>query len=181
MSAAFRFWWMARRLPCTWTSTSAISIATSSLHGPQALWPTGIACSTASRASRRNAAVQRRRRDDPRCVEERVTYGDPPHRFEAGTPAIVQAVGLGAAIDYVNSIGKARIRAMRMSSSNTHTSSSARSFTALRIMAMPKGRADRLVRSERSASPRCRHVIDREGVAVRAGTHCVMPLLARTD
>src|SRR6516162_5043953 len=40
-----------------------------------------------------------------------VTYGDPPHKFEAGTPAIVEAVGLGAAIDYVNSIGKERIAA----------------------------------------------------------------------
>ena len=43
--------------------------------------------------------------------EDRVTYGEPPHRFEAGTPPIVQAIGLGAAIDYVQSIGKARIRA----------------------------------------------------------------------
>ena len=34
-----------------------------------------------------------------------VTYGDPPHKFEAGTPPIVEAIGLGAAIDYVNSIG----------------------------------------------------------------------------
>ncbi len=40
-----------------------------------------------------------------------VTYGDPPHKFEAGTPAIVEAIGLGAAIDYVNSIGKERIAA----------------------------------------------------------------------
>jgi len=38
-----------------------------------------------------------------------VTYGDPPHKFEAGTPAIVEAIGLGAAIDYVSSIGKDRI------------------------------------------------------------------------
>ena len=43
--------------------------------------------------------------------EDRITYGEPPHRFEAGTPSIVQAIGLGAAIDYVGSIGKARIRA----------------------------------------------------------------------
>src|SRR6476620_7836567 len=43
--------------------------------------------------------------------QDRVTYGEPPYRFEAGTPAIVQAIGLGAAIEYVNSIGKARIRA----------------------------------------------------------------------
>src|SRR6201981_506444 len=40
-----------------------------------------------------------------------VTEGDPPHKFEAGTPPIVQAIGLGAAIDYVNSVGKERIAA----------------------------------------------------------------------
>src|SRR5499433_564308 len=43
--------------------------------------------------------------------QDRITYGEPPHKFEAGTPAIVQAIGLGAAIDYVSSVGKARIRA----------------------------------------------------------------------
>src|SRR4249920_618569 len=43
--------------------------------------------------------------------EDRVIYGEPPHRFEAGTPPIVQAIGLGAAIDYIQSIGKSRIRA----------------------------------------------------------------------
>src|SRR6201988_3836373 len=43
--------------------------------------------------------------------EDRITYGEPPHKFEAGTPSIVQAIGLGAAIDYVNAIGKPRIRA----------------------------------------------------------------------
>src|SRR5215470_4099035 len=42
--------------------------------------------------------------------EDRIIYGELPHKFEAGTPPIVQAIGLGAAIDYVNSIGKARIR-----------------------------------------------------------------------
>src|SRR6202522_3203119 len=44
-------------------------------------------------------------------TQDNVTYGDPPHKFEAGTPSIVQAIGLGAAIDYVNSIGRAPIRA----------------------------------------------------------------------
>ncbi len=43
--------------------------------------------------------------------EDRITYGEPPHRFEAGTPPIVQAIGLGAALDYIQSVGKARIRA----------------------------------------------------------------------
>ena len=55
--------------------------------------------------------VQRRRRDDPRSRQDVVTYGDPPHKFEAGTPPIVQAIGLGAAIDYIDSIGKDRIAA----------------------------------------------------------------------
>src|ERR1043165_5518895 len=42
--------------------------------------------------------------------EDRITYGDPPHKFEAGTPPIVQAIGLGAALDYIHSIGNPRIR-----------------------------------------------------------------------
>src|SRR6478735_2259630 len=44
-------------------------------------------------------------------TQDNVTYGDPPYKFEAGTPSIVQAIGLGAALDYVGSIGKARIHA----------------------------------------------------------------------
>src|ERR1700723_725572 len=43
--------------------------------------------------------------------KETVSYNQPPHRFEAGTPPIVQAIGLGAALDYVEGIGRARIRA----------------------------------------------------------------------
>src|SRR5437773_5585689 len=42
--------------------------------------------------------------------QDRISYGDPPHKFEAGTPPIVQAIGLGPAIDYVNAVGKPRIR-----------------------------------------------------------------------
>ena len=43
-------------------------------------------------------------------TRETVSYNHPPHRFEAGTPPIVQAVGLGAALDYIEGIGRARIR-----------------------------------------------------------------------
>ena len=42
---------------------------------------------------------------------EKTTYAPPPHRFEAGTPPIVEAIGLGAAIDYVSAIGMERIAA----------------------------------------------------------------------
>ena len=44
-------------------------------------------------------------------TRETITYNHPPHRFEAGTPPIVQAIGLGAALDYMEGIGRARIRA----------------------------------------------------------------------
>ena len=43
--------------------------------------------------------------------KDNVTYNDPPHRFEAGTPPIVQAVGLGAALDYMREVGRAKIHA----------------------------------------------------------------------
>lgn len=44
-------------------------------------------------------------------TEDRVTYNDPPHRFEAGTPPIVQAIGLGYALDYMEKVGREAIRA----------------------------------------------------------------------
>ena len=44
-------------------------------------------------------------------TRDRITCNHPPHRFEAGTPPIVQAIGLGAALDYMEGIGRARIRA----------------------------------------------------------------------
>ena len=47
--------------------------------------------------------------NEVRC--EGITYNDPPHRFEAGTPPIVQAIGLGAALDYMDRIGRERIAA----------------------------------------------------------------------
>ena len=89
--------------------------------------------------------------------EDRVTYGDPPHKFEAGTPPIVQAIGLGAAIDYVNSIGKARIRAHEDGLVALRAGAAARDQLAAhhRHTRKEKG-ADRLVRDEGRASARRR-------------------------
>jgi cysteine desulfurase / selenocysteine lyase len=111
--------------------------------------------------------------------EDRVTYGDPPHKFEAGTPPIVQAVGLGAAIDYINGIGKARIRAhehdlMRYAHDRLGE------INSLRIIGKAKDKGAIVSFEMKGAHPHdVATVIDRAGVAVRAGTHCVMPLLAR--
>ncbi len=111
--------------------------------------------------------------------QDRITYGDPPYKFEAGTPAIVQAVGLGAAIDYVNSVGKARIRAHeRELVKYAHERLGA--LNSLRIIGNAKEKGPIVSFEMKGAHPHdVATIIDRAGVAVRAGTHCVMPLLAR--
>jgi cysteine desulfurase / selenocysteine lyase len=111
--------------------------------------------------------------------EDWITYGEPPYKFEAGTPAIVQAIGLGAAIDYVNSVGKPRIRA--------HEGALVRfaherlgQINSLRIIGNAPDKGPVVSFEMKGAHPHdVATIIDRSGVAVRAGTHCVMPLLAR--
>ncbi len=111
--------------------------------------------------------------------QDEVTYGDPPHRFEAGTPAIVQAVGLGAALDYIQSIGKPRIRAHEQELV-TYAHDRLRELNAVRIIGTPREKGAIISFEIKGAHPHdVATVIDRAGVAVRAGTHCVMPLLAR--
>ena len=108
-----------------------------------------------------------------------VTYGEPPHRFEAGTPAIVQAIGLGAAIDYINSIGKSRIRAHE-SSLLAYADKKLREINSLRIIGNAAEKGPLLSFEMKSAHAHdFATVLDRAGVAVRAGTHCAMPLLER--
>jgi len=111
--------------------------------------------------------------------EDHITYGDPPHKFEAGTPAIVQAIGFGAAIDYVQSIGKARIRTHETDVVK-YAHERLRAINSLRILGTAKEKGAIVSFEMKGAHPHdVATVIDRAGVAVRAGTHCVMPLLAR--
>jgi cysteine desulfurase/selenocysteine lyase len=112
-------------------------------------------------------------------AQDWVTYGDPPHKFEAGTPAIVEAIGLGAAIDYVNSVGKERIAAHEHDLL-TYAQDRLREINSLRIIGTAKNKGPVISFSMEGAHPHdIATVIDRQGVAVRAGTHCVMPLLER--
>ena len=111
--------------------------------------------------------------------QDRITYGDPPHKFEAGTPSIVQAIGLGAAIDYVNSIGRAPIRAHEKALL-TYATDRLREINSLKIIGAARDKGAIVSFEMKGAHPHdVATVIDRAGVAVRAGTHCVMPLLAR--
>jgi cysteine desulfurase / selenocysteine lyase len=108
-----------------------------------------------------------------------VTYGEPPHKFEAGTPSIVQAIGLGAALDYVASVGRPRIRAHEAGLLG-YAHDRLREINSLRIFGAAKDKGAIVSFEMKGAHPHdVATIIDRSGVAVRAGTHCVMPLLAR--
>jgi cysteine desulfurase / selenocysteine lyase len=111
--------------------------------------------------------------------EDVVTYNTLPHRFEAGTPPIVQAIGLGAAIDYVNGFGKAAIRAHE-DELVKYAHQRLSEINSLRIIgnAQEKGAIVSFT-FENAHAHDVATVIDRYGVAVRAGTHCTMPLLKR--
>jgi cysteine desulfurase / selenocysteine lyase len=111
--------------------------------------------------------------------EDRITYGDPPHKFEAGTPPIVEAIGLGAAVDYIESIGKERIRAHEHDLLE-YAQEQLREINSLKIIGTAKGKGAIISFELKEAHAHdFATIIDRSGVAVRAGTHCAMPLLAR--
>jgi cysteine desulfurase / selenocysteine lyase len=111
--------------------------------------------------------------------EDRITYGDPPHKFEAGTPSIVQAIGLGAAIDYLTSIGKARTRAHE-DGLLKYAQERLREINTVRIFGNARQKGPIVSFNMQGAHAHdVATIIDRSGVAVRAGTHCTMPLLAR--
>jgi cysteine desulfurase/selenocysteine lyase len=108
-----------------------------------------------------------------------ITYNDLPHKFEAGTPPIVQAIGLGAAIDYVDGLGKERI-ATHEEALREHAHFELRRMNSIRIIGNAPGKGAIVSFEMKGAHAHdVATVIDRSGVAVRAGTHCAMPLLTR--
>ena len=108
-----------------------------------------------------------------------VTYADPPHRFEAGTPAIVQAIGLGAALDYMEGIGLDAIAAHE-ADLRDYAMARLSEINSLRVFGRARDKGAIVSFNIEGAHPHdVSTVIDRSGVAVRAGTHCTQPLLAR--
>ncbi|HRK24723.1 MAG TPA: cysteine desulfurase [Beijerinckiaceae bacterium] len=111
--------------------------------------------------------------------EDRVTYGAPPHRFEAGTPPIVPAAGLAAALGYINGLGKATIRAHE-DDLVAYAHERLRAINSLRIVGQARSKGAIVSFSFPNAHAHdIATIIDRHGIAVRAGTHCTMPLLKR--
>ena len=112
---------------------------------------------------------------------EKTTWAKLPHKFEAGTPAIAQAIGLGAAIDYVNSLGLEQIGAHEQDLLNYATQQLS-GIDGLHLVGTARAKAGVLSFTLDCAHPHdIATVIDQAGVAVRAGHHCAQPLMARLD
>jgi cysteine desulfurase/selenocysteine lyase len=106
------------------------------------------------------------------------TFAAPPHRFEAGTPMIAQAVALGAAVDYVTALGRDEIRAHE-SALTVHALDGLQSIPGLRIVG-PTTSVDRGAAISFTL-PRVHphdvaQLLDEQGIAVRAGHHCARPV-----
>jgi cysteine desulfurase/selenocysteine lyase len=110
---------------------------------------------------------------------EHVTYNEPPHRFEAGTPPIVQAIGLGAAIDYVEGVGHEAAQAHEAELTGYAMERLGR-INSLRLIGTAPGKGGIFSFEVKGAHAHdVSTILDRYGIAVRAGTHCAMPLLQR--
>ena len=112
-------------------------------------------------------------------TRDAVTYAKPPMRFEAGTPGIVQQVGLGVALDYLMGLG---MEAVAAHEARLRDYAQAR-FSGLNWLNIQGNAPDKgAIFSMTITGPGHAHdistILDRRGVAVRAGTHCAMPLLA---
>jgi len=111
--------------------------------------------------------------------EDEITYAEPPHRFEAGTPPIVQAIGLGAAIDYVESVGREAILAHEHELGK-YAHERLSHINSLRLIGTAPGKGAIFSFEMKGVHAHdVSMVIDRAGVAVRAGTHCAQPLMTR--
>ena len=108
-----------------------------------------------------------------------ITYADPPHRFEAGTPAILEAVGLGAAIEWLNGLDRDAAFAHEHALYE-RVAEQLRGVNGLRILGEAPGKGAVLSFTVEGAHAHdIAQVLDRYGVAVRAGTHCAEPLMRR--
>jgi len=108
-----------------------------------------------------------------------VTWNDPPMKFEAGTPGIVQQIGLGVALDYMSGLGMANIAAHERSLRD-YASAKLAGLNWLTVQgnSATKGAIFSFTLDGAAHAHDISTVLDKRGVAVRAGSHCAMPLMA---
>jgi cysteine desulfurase/selenocysteine lyase len=111
-------------------------------------------------------------------TRDAVTYTDAPMRFEAGTPGIVSTIGLGAALDYMMDLGMEDISAHERSLRD-YARERLGGLNWLQVQGNSEGKAAIFSFTMEGAHAHdISTVLDRRGIAVRAGTHCAMPLLS---
>lgn len=110
-------------------------------------------------------------------ARDEVTYADPPLRFEAGTPGIVNQIGLGAALEYLMDIGMEKISAHERVLRD-HARDRLRALNWLNVQGDAPGKgAIFSMTMEGAHAHDMSTILDKRGIAVRAGTHCAMPLM----
>jgi cysteine desulfurase / selenocysteine lyase len=110
---------------------------------------------------------------------DKVVYNDLPYRFEAGTPPIAQAIGLGAAADYINSIGKEAIRNYENMLLDYATRKLGE-IPQVRFIGTAKDKASLVSFVIDGVHPHdVGTILDGEGIAVRTGHHCAQPVMER--
>jgi cysteine desulfurase/selenocysteine lyase len=110
---------------------------------------------------------------------DHVTYNAPPHRFEAGTPPIVEAIGLGAAIDWLGRMDRAAAHGHE-TALRERLVSGLRDLNWVRLYGDAPGKAAIVAFNVEGAHPHdVAQIVDRHGVAIRAGHHCAQPLMRR--
>ena len=112
------------------------------------------------------------------AVDE-ITYAQAPHKFEAGTPAIVETVGLGAALTYMMQVGREAIAAHEHEISD-YAHARFAEFPWLTVYGKAPGKGAIVAFNVEGLHPHdVSTIIDRSGVAIRAGHHCAQPLMTR--
>jgi cysteine desulfurase / selenocysteine lyase len=110
---------------------------------------------------------------------ERSTYAPPPARFEAGTPMIAEVVGLGAALDYIEGVGRAAIGSWEEDLLG-YATDRVRELDGVRLIGTAREKAAVLSFVVEGVHPHdVGAVLDDEGIAIRAGHHCAQPLMRR--
>lgn len=110
---------------------------------------------------------------------EKTTYNTVPYKFEAGTPPIAAAIGLGAAVDYVNGIGMDRIHAHETDLLD-HATQEVNRLAGVRIIGMAEKKAAVLSFVVDGVHPHdVGTLLNEEGIAVRTGHHCAQPVMQR--
>jgi cysteine desulfurase / selenocysteine lyase len=110
---------------------------------------------------------------------EKTTFAKPPHKFEAGTPPIVEVIGLGSALDYLENIGLAAIEAHEHALLETATER-LQEIEGLRIIGTAREKAGIISFVFEDIHPHdVGTLLDQNGIAVRAGHHCTQPVMDR--